>query len=204
MLLKKLHYFHYLVKDVLIKELLIFLGVRVSLRSDDRHVLEKIIFPWISANGQFKRMLFVGCDWYTAYYHRLFPKGEFWTMDFDPTKVRYGAQRHKVGAVQDVAELFPAGNFDVVICNGVLGWGLNEISDIEAAFTAMHQVLVPSGLLVLGWNDVPKYTPVEPDRIKSLGRFNKFEFPPLKSARFLTESGSRHTYSFYRKSERQA
>ncbi len=189
----------------IIKDILISLGVRLPMKTDDRRVLEEIIFPWITEEAKCRKMLFVGCDWYTAYYPRLFPNGEFWTMDYDPAKARYGSKLHKVGAVQDVAELFPAANFDVVICNGVLGWGLNQIEDIETAFEAMHRILEPSGLLVLGWNDIPRCKPVELDQIKNLRMFDKFNFPPLQTdCLLLAVTVNRHTYSFFKKPDGEA
>ena len=182
-----------------VKDILISFGFRLPMRTDDRRVLESIIFPWITNEANCRKMLFVGCDWYTAYYHKLFPDGEFWTMDYDPAKARYGSARHKIGAVQDVAELYPAGAFDVIVCNGVLGWGLNEIDEIEKAFAAMYSILTPTGLLILGWNDIPRCKPVELDRITSLQLFDKFVFPPLDTDCFLTATPNRHTYSFFRK-----
>ncbi len=187
-----------------IKDILISLGFRLPMRTDDRRVLETIIFPWISNEPGFKKMLFVGCDWYTAHYHELLPNGEVWTMDYDPAKARYGSRFHKIGAAQDVADLYPTGTFDVIICNGVLGWGLNDINDIEKAFEAMNAVLVPSGLFVLGWNDITRCRPVELDSINSLKMFDKFVFPPLGADCHLTATPNRHTYSFFRKSNSKA
>ena len=39
-----------------------------------------------------------------------------------------------------------------VIINGVIGWGVNSDSQIKHAIKAMHHVLRPSGLLVVGYN----------------------------------------------------
>lgn len=187
-----------------IKDILISLGFRLPMRTDDRRVLEQIIFTWITNEAGLQKVLFVGCDWYTAYYHKLIPHKEFQTMDYDPAKARYGSRQHKIGAVQDVAELYPARAFDVVICNGVLGWGLNDIHDIEKTFAAMHTILNPAGLLILGWNDIPRCKPVELDQINSLKLFEKFVFPPLNTDRLLTATPNRHTYSFFRKPDEKA
>jgi hypothetical protein len=42
--------------------------------------------------------------------------------------------------------------FDAVICNGVLGYGVNSVEQQKMALGAMAAVLSPGGGLLLGWN----------------------------------------------------
>lgn len=173
------------------------LGIDLYSHTEDRRVLEQVILPELSAREDFSRILFIGCDWYTRTYARLFPRHAFWTLDVDPDKARYGASRHVTSCVTHVDRHFGRGEIDVIVCNGVFGWGLNERNDVEKAFWAFHRVMRPGGVFVLGWNDTPRRAPVCLDDCLSLRAFMRYEFPPLGRSRFLTATPYRHTYDFY-------
>lgn len=53
------------------------------------------------------------------------------------------------------------------------------------------------GILVIGWNDIPKATPVKLDEVEALKRFDPFVIPSLGTQHYLTKDHQRHTYSFY-------
>ena len=80
--------------------------------------------------------------------------------------------------------------------NGVFGWGLNQPEAIEKAFAAVHAILVPGGLFVLGWNDTSDLVPVPLEDIESLKLFSPFFFRPLNGTSFKC-STCEHTYSFF-------
>lgn len=82
--------------------------------------------------------------------------------------------------------------------NGVFGWGLNEPDAVERAFAAIHGVLDPRGIFVLGWNDTPDLVPVPLEQVQSLQEFTPYHFEPLGGASFLCDT-FRHTYGFYMK-----
>ena len=77
--------------------------------------------------------------------------------------------------------------------------GLDAQDDVEAAFAGCFERLRPD-VLVVGWNDVPGPFPIE---CRVLVRFEAFAFSPLSTARFVTGVGSRHTYHFHVKPERE-
>jgi hypothetical protein len=57
------------------------------------------------------------------------------------------------------------------------------------------------GYFVLGWNNTEELSPISLDSLDSLKRFNRYNFLPLNSWRFLTKTENQHTYDFYIKGE---
>ena len=110
------------------------LGIPVRYSSPARTVLENIIIPYYASHANTSRLLFVGCDWYTKHYRKYFKKCEYWTIDSDPQKKRYGAKNHIVDLLENLDQHFDEEYFDVIICNGVLGFGLNQLKPAEKAF----------------------------------------------------------------------
>jgi len=179
---------------------LIMAGVDLYLRTEDRRILEQVIFPYLIADSGLRRILSVGCDWYTRGYNSKFSgKDEYWTMDILPEQRRYGARRHICDSVVTIGRHFLPSSLDLIICNGVFGWGLNERQDVEKAFAGAHLSLRAGGILLVGWNDVPEHKPFPLEQIESLQLFQPYVFPPLKEACFQTATDNRHTYNFYRK-----
>jgi SAM-dependent methyltransferase len=176
------------------------LGLPTPLNTEDRRVLEEVIFPHYRADAGFKRVLFVGCNTYTSHYReRFFPGVEFWTVEPDAQLRRFGAERHVVAPLEEIGRHFAADFFDAIICNGVFGWGLDTAAQCEAAFAQCHACLRSGGHFVFGWDDVPRRTPVPLDGIGSLGAFRRFTFPALGTWRYLTDTPYRHTFDFYLK-----
>lgn len=172
----------------------IFLGTR------DRTVLEREILPWLSAQPSLRRVLFVGCEWYTYGYRKWFSTDTYWTLDYAPEKRVFGSDRlHITDSMTRLAAHFEPASLDLIICNGVFGWGLNAPIDIEAAFSAAHRALRPGGFFLLGWNDVPKRRPVPIESIAALRAFMPAPLGPLGVTQFLTKGPNRHTYTLFRK-----
>ena len=167
---------------------------------EDRRVLEQVIFPYFIKNESYKSILFVGCAWYTERYNRLFEETKrFITIDPDPIKRKYGAKEHIVDKLENLATYFLPSSLDLIICNGVFGWGLNEKADVEQAFDACFDSLSTGGMLLIGWNDIENHRPLPLSDYKSLQRFAPVNFPPLQTAAYLTNNPNRHTYNFYSK-----
>ena len=163
---------------------------------DDRRVLEQIVIPFILSRFQPQTVLEIGREPYEAFYNEFFVGRELWTMDWDATKARFGAPNHVIDDVANLQAHFPERHFDFVLMNGVFGWGLNERPAIENAFAAVHTVLAPNGVFVLGWNDTPDLVPVPLDHVQSLRLFTPCIFPPLKGNVFKCAT-CEHTYSFF-------
>lgn len=165
-------------------------------RHDDRRVLEQIIIPFLLSKLAPRRVLEVGREPYEAFYNEFFAGRELWTLDRDVAKIRFGARNHVADDAANLRRHFPPGHFDLVLMNGVFGWGLNERDAIERAFAAVHEILVPGGIFVLGWNDTPDLVPVPLDQVQALRRFQPYFFPPLNASVFKC-STYEHTYSFF-------
>ncbi|MES2465631.1 MAG: class I SAM-dependent methyltransferase, partial [Armatimonadota bacterium] len=100
-----------------------------------------------------------------------------------------------------VANHFSPGSLDFVLCNGVLGWGLDDREQVARAFNGFFNVLRPGGLFLLGWNDVPDHRPFEPVEVVKESGFISYTFDPLNGSHFLTNTENRHTFDFFIKAE---
>lgn len=163
---------------------------------EDRNVLEQIIIPFILSRFEPETVLDIGREPYEAFYNEFFEGRELWTLDWDAQRARFGAPDHITDSAANLTNHFAEDYFDFVLMNGVFGWGLNDRDAIETAFAAVHVILNPRGIFVLGWNDTPDLVPVPLDQVQSLKRFTPYHFEPLGGTSFLCDT-CRHTYSFY-------
>ncbi|MEP6608118.1 MAG: methyltransferase domain-containing protein [Burkholderiaceae bacterium] len=175
------------------------LGLPAPRRTEDRRVLEQVILPAYAGRRAAQRLLFVGCAAYTKSYGELFTAHEYWTIDPVPRRRRHGGARHIVDCLQNLGPYAPAEYFDVIVCNGVLGWGLDELADADAAFAACYRHLRAGGELLVGWNDVMPRNRVRPDSVPSLSGFQARIFAPLQTATLAVRAANRHVFSFYAK-----
>ena len=131
-------------------------GRPVRRRSADRQYLEQEVLPALAGQADVHRVLFVGCARYTRHYEALFARAEYWTIDPVPRRRSLGCTppyRRPAGAASD--RHLPDAYFDLIVCNGVLGWGLDRRDDADAAFAACHAALRPGGTLVVGMERHP-------------------------------------------------
>lgn len=176
------------------------LGHPTPLAAPDRTVLETIIFPYFQYLAEVRSVLFVGCDWYTRHYESAHFQGkDYWTIDPAPAARKFAGRQHVVAPLQELQRHFPPQRFDLIVCNGVFGYGLDRREQCEQAFHECHTRLRAGGFLVVGWDDVPERTPVAMEEIASLEAFERIEFPPLGTWRHLTDTAYRHTFDFYRR-----
>lgn len=185
-------------------------AVRIALRfggalyqdTPDRAVLENVIFPYYQLSDEHRSLLFVGCDWYTTGYARRFALKSYATIDPDRARARYGAPRHAIAPMSLLGDHHPSASLDVVFCNGVIGFGLDDPAEADASFSAAFDALRPGGHFILGWNDVPRHRPFELSGIPALARFEPLVFAPLRTARHRVAHDIGHVFDFYRKPER--
>ncbi len=129
--------------------------IRVAkiMRSPDRLRLVEAYFPAFAQSGG--RILWIGCQAYTTHYPDLLEArgAEVWTTDVDADAAGFGrAGRHRTGDLKTADLLFADLTFDAILCNGVLGFGVNTMVDQQRALSAMATLLRPGGRLLLGWN----------------------------------------------------
>ena len=173
---------------------LIRYGIDIRRVRPDRHALERRLFPWLLSVPDYRRLLFVGCAWYTQHYPRLFAGREFWTMECDPRLARFGGRLHVIDSCARVVAHFPPASLDVVICNGVYGFGLDDEAALEATIRGFHAVLRPGGLLVFGWNNVPAHDPLGLGPRDCFAGFRPAAGGPLGTGRCEIRSRNRHTF----------
>jgi hypothetical protein len=118
--------------------------------SHDRLILEEAILPHFARDIAVHKVLSVGCSAYTQRYKEFFMTKEYWTIDPKYVKRKYGSVRHIVDSITNIGRHVMNNYFHVVIMNGVIGFGLNRIGDIEKAIDACYAVLARDGILLLG------------------------------------------------------
>lgn len=131
-------------------------------QSPDRKLLAETYIPALARETRL--ILWVGCQAYTATdYTALEADGAVvWTMDIDPAAARWGhPQRHRTGDLTQAAGLFADQRFDAIVCNGVLGYGVNSPDQQRQALAAMAAIMTPGGRLLLGWNTDKIQSPVD-------------------------------------------
>ena len=175
------------------------LGLPALLRTEDRRILEQVILPEYARRPDIARVLFVGCASYTQTYGEIFCGREYWTIDPVARRRRYGSERHIIDQLQNLGTHVQPGYFDLIVCNGVLGWGLNALDDADTAFAACHTHLRPGGDLLLGWNDVAPRNRVLPQDIPAVQRLDASRFGSRHADRWAIDAPNRHVFNFYRK-----
>jgi SAM-dependent methyltransferase len=187
---------HEIIRDV--KKLF---GIDSYLTNEARSVLEKIICPYFLSRDDCENVVFVGCDWYTAGYNKWFEERKnYWTIESDPSLQRYGARQHIKDTLQNLGNYFIYDTLDLILCNGVFGWGLDDKLHVEQALQACYGCLRRGGVLVIGWNDINERRPFYLEECQNLHQFEPFLFPPLATDKYVTDTPNRHTYNFYIKS----
>ena len=179
--------------------------LRSRFTGGDRAVIERGIFPALQERSDLQRILFVGVEWYTSKYPSRFDDREFWTLDIDPAVARYGARgRHIVDSITHVDQYFEQSSLDVIICFGVFGPWMDEPDEPNRTYSHFFELLRPGGLFILGWPDREDVTPVSPDAMPSLRRFEHFVLPPFTAWRYPTFGEWRMVLDFYRRPERRS
>jgi SAM-dependent methyltransferase len=117
-----------------------------------RRFLQDALLPWM--RDHCPRILFVGAAPYTHRYEKLFAgrDGCFTTMDVNPAMAVWGTADHIVAPVREILRFRLPGSFDGTILNGVFGYGVDDPAEMRRTVEALHTVLKPGGLLVVGWN----------------------------------------------------
>ncbi len=170
---------------------------RLTHRTHDRYLLEEVIFPALRSRSDMQEILFIGCESYTADYPRRFADRDFMTMDVDPAKAKYGAAKHLTDNFANVAAHFDPQSLDAVICNGVIGWGLDRPDEIHQAMRGSFMCLRPGGMLVLGWNDMEPWRPPPLEEIEGLKRFSPLTLAPFPTPVYPTLGIAMHVFNFY-------
>jgi hypothetical protein len=183
----------------ILASMVVKLGYYPRLHTPDRQYLEEIILPHFSKIDDFKNILFIGCEWYTKYYELFFNQKNYYTIDNDVQKKKYGSKLHIIDKIQNIHQYFSENSLNLIICNGVIGWGLNNFNDAEETFSHLFHCLKLEGIFVLGWNDVPEHRPFLLEDSHALEKFSRHSFPPINTWRHKINTKNSHVYDFYQK-----
>lgn len=182
------------------------LRIDFRLHVPNRRFLEGSIFEYLNkiaaASARRPRTLFVGIDKYNWHYPRLL-NSEFHSLDVDPRKAVYGQPgRHWTGSATSMSEYYGERVFDVVVANGLVGYGINDAADFRRLVLESRQVLKPGGLFVLGYNDRPDRAPFP---VVPVVREFFDEFVPsiagVQGALHRVDDPRQHVFVFLRKRE---
>lgn len=179
----------------------------------DRQVFETYILPVFAAIPDVRRVLFVGCADYTQDYESYFVGRAYYTIDINPAHALYGATapgHHFIDSVENVGRYFRPSSLDLILINGVFGYGVNRRNQAEQTIVSCYDLLVSRGTLMLGWNDYPARKPFDPVGLAGLSRFHRVEFPGLHAVGgvrrlptgdYLADNPLSHVFSFFAKAE---
>ena len=175
------------------------MGLPSRRHTEDRRILEQVILPEYATRPEISRILFVGCAAYTQQYGQFFPGREYWTIDPVARRRQYGSSHHIVDTLQNLGNHVAPDYFDLILCNGVLGWGLNTPADADAALTTCYSHLRPGGELLVGWNDISPRNRVAPEDIPALRQFETRPFGSAQLTRWKVAAANHHVFDFYRR-----
>jgi SAM-dependent methyltransferase len=175
-------------------------GLDLYLNSPDRVVLEDRILLYLAASARISRVLFVGCDWYTKPYSKIFKRQEYWTIDPDRDRAKYGSpEHHIVDGLENLSNHRGANYFDLIVCNNVFGYGLDTIVMANQALDNCSSCLKESGILLIGWHHMAQLDVFVPSHYEAMEQFTPYVFPALSTTQFVTDTPSQHTFNFYTK-----
>lgn len=184
-------------------EVLHFAWNRGWYQPPDRKLLEGTILPALANDPGVKAVLFVGVKWYNAGHRDLFEKAgkTFATIDPDPKQSPFGGNPHAVAFVQDLEKHFEGMVFDAIIISGVIGWGINDIPELDRTLKVFARVMSKGGWLVFGLNPLTK-NHVEPTDAEASADFEPAILGSLGKSRVdvpLPFKQKLHTYLVWRK-----
>lgn len=176
-----------------------------ALQAPNRSFLENQIFDYLNkifgSPSKDKKLLFIGIDKHNWHYHRDMDM-QFHTIEIKPQNAVYGQEGlHVVGSATELPAHYEHEFFDVVVANGLIGFGLDSKSDFERLLDGTSQILKPGGIFILGYNDLPERLDFD---IRSADHYTLFEeFVPdidgLERSFFRVNDEYDHTYVFMRK-----
>lgn len=167
--------------------------------ADRKYMSEHIIPAVISLKPE--RVLWVGVQPYTlrSVYQMENARIKVSTIEpWDGTAVYGSSKHHMVAGIGSLGEHARPAMFDVIIINGVMGWGLDDEEMIKDGIRAMHTHLKKDGVLVVGHNKLP-------NRGNCCGYFSPLFSPHgfggLPTVHEDPESETKHVYEFLTKND---
>lgn len=170
-------------------------------RPEDRCVLEDIIIPHYQKDKSIQRILIVGVNWPSRHYSSMFSDKTVLTIDFNPKLARYGAAKHIIDRIENLGRHLEPDSLDLILMNGMIGWGINDQIELESAITACHKHLRPWGSLLLSTDaSRPGHVKISETRTLKEG-FCETTLPPFGTCSVTTKvpwhSKPEHIFYFF-------
>jgi SAM-dependent methyltransferase len=175
------------------------LGLPPRADTADRRWLEQVLLPHYAPRTDVATVLLVGTRWYTRHYPSLLPRQRCISIDIAPSASSHGSPGgHIVDDVRHVEHHLAPASVDLVLFNGVFGWGLDDAVALDQAVGALAHVLRPRGELVFGWNDVAAHCPFDWRAVPRWKAFEPLPFAPARGQTGLTlDTDNRHRFDFF-------
>ena len=181
-----------------VKSLLMAAGVDFRMKTEDRRILEGTILPAIAAIAGISNEFFsLGAIGTRGATNGCLPHAI--TGRWKLIRPRANTAPGSISSILPKIwrSTFKPDSLDFIVCNGVIGWGLDDRAGIEKMLESCWICLREKGVLMIGWNDVPEHSPVPLSDLDALKKFQPYVFPELGKSELLTDSDLRHTYNFY-------
>ena len=156
--------------------LAVTLGVEFPRKSANRLFLEQDIFKYLDTvlNDESAHCLFIGTD-KRSWHYRLRFSAKFFTIDKDPSKAIYGdAHNHRIDSATELTRQYMRDQFDVIVANGVSGFGVDRIDQCEDLFAGLETIMKSSGVLVLSYSNNPSHIDFKMEDVKNYHLFEEF------------------------------
>jgi hypothetical protein len=151
-------------------------GVEFPRKSTNRLFLEQDIFEYLDTllSDESAQCLFIGTDKRSWHYRSRFA-AKFFTIDKDPRKAIYGdVINHRIDSATELARQYTPNQFDVIIANGLIGFGVDHIDQCEDLFAGLETIMKGSGVLVVGYSNSPSRIDFKLEDVKNYHLFEEF------------------------------
>ncbi|MDC1292422.1 class I SAM-dependent methyltransferase [Amylibacter sp.] len=129
------------------------------LYSEQRIYFDNYLIPKYVKDGL--NILFIGADWYNKWIFLNYKKTNWITIDTLPGNRKFGAENHIIGNFpEDLEIILHKGKFDIIIFNGVYGWGINSEGALQDSMQKMNALLKLNGLIIFGYNTEKEKNPI--------------------------------------------
>ena len=164
----------------------------------DRLFMESKLFKEITLNYDNLKILFVGVHKYSSWYATIFnnfTSNTFYTIDleYDYYESKYDNSFHIVG---NFLKHNFSKKFDIILFNGVFGYGINELDLQKEAIIKIHKLLSnDNSYFIFGYRaDIDLKAEVK-NLIKD--KFKKVKFSTIEGD-LIVNSNNNHKFSFWR------
>lgn len=161
-----------------------------------------VLLRRFAERADIKRVLFVGVKAYNRELPAIFAPRVFATIDPTPEVAAFGGAPHWVDVLENLEAHTGPSSFDLVVMNGVIGFGLNEPTNVERALRQVHRALSPGGTLLLGINEEIA-THVDLARVEAMKHFVARDLPGFGAPRLVLPTPFRektHTFACFERS----